>query len=190
MDNMTMMFLVGIMPMILFVIIDYYTSAKNAIFAAVLTSSLFGVISYFILDDFIYESVFIVVAMIVMGTIAVKLKNSVYFKMQPVVTNIGLVLFLSYFQIFDEPFIFKVIPKMTKYLPENKLALLETAAVQDMLSRITVFLIIWVIFHSIVVGFAALRLSNTAWIILRSAGIPFTLIGVLATEFAYKQLFF
>jgi hypothetical protein len=172
--------------MVLFVVIDYYSSAKNGIYTAVISSAIFGAISYYLLGELDYEVFLVVGAMLLMGYISLKKSDTTYFKLQPVVTAVCLIIFLSYFQLFDVPYMLKIAPSLEKFIPPENLALIQSETGKALLGRLSLYSIFWIGIHGLLVAYAATKLSNTKWLILRSLGGPIIAVGVMATEFTLK----
>ena len=187
---MFMLLLVGLIPMILFVLVDYFTrSLRASIITAVITAAAMGGVTWWLMGEFDYEIVVIVVTMLVTGLISIKLKTPVYFKFQPVITGVILAGVLAYFQYFDTPLMVKMLPKLRTMLdnidltlPSEQLALMFDDSRIPFFTRMTQHLMLWLLIHAALVAFCALKTRNSVWLLAKAIGLPFVTAGALLTE--------
>ena len=187
---MFMLLLVGLIPMILFVLVDYFTrSLRASIITAVITAAAMGGVTWWLMGEFDYEVVVIVVTMLVTGLISIKLKTPVYFKFQPVITGVILAGVLAYFQYFDTPLMVKMLPKLRTMLdnidltlPSEQLALMFDDSRIPFFTRMTQHLMLWLLIHAALVACCALKTRNSVWLLAKAIGLPFVTAGALLTE--------
>ncbi len=187
---MFMLLLIGLLPMILFVLVDYYTrNLRTSIITAITTAAAMGGVTWWLMGEFDYEVVVIVVTMLVTGLISIKLKTPVYFKLQPVVTGIILAAVLAYFQYFDTPLMIKMLPKLRTMLdnadlalPPEQLALMFDDSRIPFFTRMTQHLMLWLLIHAALVAYCALKTRNSIWLLVKACGLPFITGGALLTE--------
>ncbi len=171
------MALLGLLPLIAFVLIDWYFDAKRGIYAAIVLSLLLVVVFYFI-DGGFDSTLAIEAGLIVMlGAIALKMNNALFFKFQPVLVGVCLSLFLSYFQFFDQPYLVKLLPRVAHMMPQAKDAL-ESPQMIALLSRVSGQMIGLFLFHAGLVALAAVRGSNIVWVMTRIAIYPLMIVVV------------
>ena len=190
---MFMLLLIGLIPMVLFVLVDYFTrNLRTSIITAVITAAAMGGVMWWLMGEFDYEVVVIVATMLVTGLISIKFKTPVYFKFQPVITGVMLAGVLAYFQYFDTPLLVKMLPKLHTMLdnanfalqPEQLELLLDESRI-PFFARATQHMMLWLILHAGLVAFCALKTSNSLWLLAKAIGLPLVTGGVLLTEWLF-----
>ena len=190
---MFMLLLIGLIPMVLFVLVDYFTrNLRTSIITAVVTAAAMGGVTWWLMGEFDYEVVVIVVTMLVTGLISIKLKTPVYFKFQPVITGVMLAGMLAYFQYFDTPLMVKMLPKLHTMLDNANLALqpeqLELLLDESRIpffARLTQHMMLWLLLHAGLVAVCALKTSNSLWLLAKAIGLPLVTGGALLTEWLF-----
>ena len=187
---MGLLFVIGLLPLIIFVLVDYYTrSLKAGVISAVVMAALMGVLAYWLLGIFDYEAIIVVVTMLATGLISIKFNSSTYFKFQPVITGVIFAAMLAYFQWFDTPLMVKLMPEAIRKLHDGKLisdtmfAHMSSDTAAAMIVRLNRNAIFMMLIHAALVAFAALRLRNLYWLLIKAAGIPLIAAGCLVLEF-------
>ena len=186
---MALLFFIGLLPLIVFVLVDYYTrSLKAGVISAVVMASLMGMLAYWLLGRFDYEAIIVVITMLATGLVSIKLNSPIYFKLQPAITGVIFAAMLAYFQWFDTPLMGKLMPEVLHKLHEGKLisdemfANMSSDAAVAMIIRFNRNAIFMMLIHAAIVCFAALRLRNLYWLLIKAAGIPFIAVGCLLVE--------
>ena len=190
---MFILLLIGLIPMVLFVLVDYFTrNLRTSIITAVITAAAMGGVTWWLMGEFDYEVLVIVVTMLVTGLISIKLKTPVYFKFQPVITGVILAGVLAYFQYIDTPLMVKMLPKLRTMLDNADLALqpklLELMFDNSRIpffTRMTQHMMIWLLIHAALVAFCALKTRNSVWLLVKAIGLPLVTGGALLTEWLF-----
>ncbi len=180
--------LLSLVPLILFVMIDYKAGLKAGIFTAIGTSIGLALIFWYLLGELDLDLIFMVVAIAVTGLISIRKKNSIFFEFQPVVTNMVGVLFIGWYQFFDTPIMVKYLPKMERFFSPEQAELLARPEVRIMLERLSLFVMVLMVVHSLIIAFAALRMKNKYWLLAKALGAPFVVVGALALELVWRGL--
>ena len=172
--------LAGLLPLLLFVIVDSFCGFKKGIVVAAIAAIAEMILSLVLLktvDALTIGSLFLV---LVMGLAAWKMQSPTVFKMQPVVVGVALALALLISYAIDRP-IFTLL--FTKY--------------QDQLAQINPQLSLWIndplfirwldlstlcsgigmVIQTALVAWAAVKLNNWWWIAFRGVGLYVFLIG-------------
>ena len=191
---MSLLLLVSLVPMVLFVLVDYFTrSLRAGIITAVVTAAAMGGLMWWLMGEFDYEVIVIVATMLITGLISIKFKTPVFFKLQPVITGLILAAVLAYFQYFDTPLMVKMLPKLRTMienidssLPAEQLDMLLDDSRIPFFTRLTQYMIIWLLAHAALVAVCALKTTNTIWLLAKAIGLPFVVIGSLLTEWLYQ----
>lgn len=163
--------LVGLVPLVAFAVLDSFVDPKKAIWAAMfLGLALVGYFSWRFQEldhSMLGEALLIVVA----GAVALRMNKPALFKYQPAVLGVIFAAFLAWFQIFDTPYLVKLVPQMAKILPDAKV-FLENRQVLEALARVSGQLIFVFLVHAAVMAAVAYRFGNLIWILARLAIYP------------------
>ncbi|MEZ4742714.1 MAG: septation protein IspZ [Bdellovibrionota bacterium] len=184
---MTYLMLMTLLPLILFVVIDYYFDLKRGIWAAIASSVLMAAVYWVIFKELDYEIIIVITAVLATGLLSIKKNDGIFFKFQPVITNAVWVLIISYFQFFDTPILIKFLPKMKMLMPPEQFSNFDNPVLILMFQRMSMYLIVWISIHSCLVAYAALRLKNSHWLLIKSFGFVLVTLGCFMTELVFQQ---
>jgi len=162
--------LMGILPLLLFVIVDSLANMKWALIVAIimaLSEAAFSVYTIGTVDILTGFSIFLV---IVLAFLTYYKNNSLFFKFQPVILSLalGLALIISY--LMDQALLYVMTIKYKSILPAVVQANLQHPKMILYLKMGTLTMGIGIILHGIVTAYAALKLSNWWWIAIRGLG--------------------
>jgi hypothetical protein len=175
-------FFLGILPLLLFVVVDIKYGMKAGIVTAVVVALILGIWMYIKTGQVDPIAVFEIAFLIVLGAISVKLKNSKFFKFQPTIIGIMIALYIGYLQFFVEPILIHYRPMAVALRPEME-QLLMSPHMTTLFTIISLHLIPLFFIHALMCGYAALKLGNMAWIFTRILVYPM-LIGVMLIDAA------
>lgn len=190
---MYMLLLISLIPMVLFVLVDYFTrNLRTSILTAIITAVAMGGAMWILMEELDTELtidlLILVVTMLVTGLISIKFRTPVYFKLQPVITNTLLAAYLAYYQYFDTPLLVKMLPKMRTMigklgsLSPEQLELVLDERMLPVYARLTQHTIIWLLIHAALVAWCALKTRNSVWLLVKAIGLPLVVGGALLTE--------
>jgi intracellular septation protein A len=162
-----------LVPLIVFVVIDLFGSMKAAVVSAVAVSCALVGYFYFAFNEFDYSMVLETVLLLILGAVTLKMNNAVFFKLQPVVVGVCFALFLGWFEIFDEPYLVKIIKRMEKIIPLMEDAL-KNPIMLELLSRLSWQMALLFLVHAGLVAYSAIKMRDLAWILMRMAIYPLT----------------
>jgi intracellular septation protein A len=171
--------ILALLPIIAFAIVDAKGGLKAGVIAAIVLSLLLFVANWLILGAFDPLSLIEPVFFLVLGLISLRLKNSLYFKFQPVVVNVLGALLLAGFQIAGQPFLVKWAPAMDKIMPPENQGILVHPVILEKLATLSHLLIYVFLLHAAWVAYAALRQPNWAWVKARLWGYPILLLVMI-----------
>ena len=169
----------GLLPLVGFVIVDTYASARAGLISAMVLSVALLVYYYVALGDIDYSMVLESGLIVVLGLIAMKMNNSLFFKFQPVMVGVCLSLFLAYFQFFDQPYFVKLMPRMAKLVPQAA-PFVNDPKILLIMGRLSWQFIIVFLVHAGLVAYSALKMKNLGWILMRLAIYPIAFLLMLA----------
>lgn len=185
---MYLLLLISLIPMVLFVLIDYFTrNLKTSIFSAIATAIVMGGVMWYLMGEFDYEVLVIVGTMLVTGLISIKLKTPLWFKLQPVITGIVLAIIIAYFQFFDQPLMVKMMPKVIDLMEQQQLVSpQQIVAIKNnmnisLMENVTKHMIGWILIHAGLVAVCAIKFNNAIWLIAKAIGLPLVAGGTYLT---------
>lgn len=175
------------LPLILFAIATHYKGLKAGVFGAVL-----GVLILFAYDHITtgkVDTLTIVEGGLILflGGVSVALNNEKYFKFQPTIVAVLIVIVFVYYEIKGTPFFISYIPHMERYFQVENPSEFSKQALANLhsdvyrilaekLSRVVPFVIA---LHGALMAYAALRLKLSHWLLLRLTIYPALLAAVV-----------
>ena len=164
------MLIAGIIPLVLFVIVDSFAGLKAGLITAIIAALAEAIFSYFYLghiDSFTLASIFLVV---LLSLASWKMKSALLFKLQPVVIGVGLflVLYITYF--IGEPILYKMMIKYKDLFPQEYLPMIQTPFFVAYTKKATLYFAHCLVIQTALVAYSALKLSNWWWIAIRGLG--------------------
>lgn len=175
----SMMVLQGILPLVVFAIVDIFAGLRAAIVAAMVFATAEAIWSYYQFGEIDHLTWASMILVLVMGAIAFKMRNDKLFKFQPVAMSALSAGALIYFQIFETPLMVQMMPKMAPLMPEAQRAQMSSPEMIALIARLDTMMIFVFIAHGLLVAWAAMRKSTLYWLILRGAGFYGLLLLVL-----------
>ena len=182
--------LFGLLPLLLFVIMDSFFGPKVGIIAAGVAAIAELILSYSLfqsVDALTLGSVFLV---LVMGYTAWKMKNPTIFKMQPVVMGLAMAFVLLISYTIDQPILTLLITKYKDHMPEEFIArFMDPQFIMDpqfkrFLDLATLYGGWAILAQAGLVAWAALKLNNWWWIAFRAVGFyAFFLVAIFLAKY-------
>ena len=168
-------FLLAVLPLVVFVVLDIFQGAKQGIYGAIILSALLFVYFSFIQKsvDWLMFGEFILI--LGFGVAALKLNESKYFKLQPAVMGYIIALVLAGFQIAGKPFLIFILPHLAEILPQLR-EIQDNPAILYRLRTMSHYAIYVFLFHSSLTAYAAFRLSTKKWLGIRLLIYPLILV--------------
>ena len=180
------------LPLLLYIIVDYWKGFKAGIIAAIVAAGFMLVWDYAttgVIDQFSLGESFLIV---VLGIISLKMNNERFFKFQPTVIAVVMAGVFGYFELIHEPLMVRYIPQLEKLMVGNgpptgevKVILdnLHSPAMQHIFARLSRVLILVFLGHGIVMAYAALFWSTPRWFLWRLAIYPAVLMATAFVQF-------
>jgi len=163
-------FLLGLLPLLAFVVIDSLLSTKAALISTIvlaITEATFTLIYFGELD---FVSIFTLVFVLILAAVSFFRKNTLFLKLQPAIVSLVVACLLlgSYFM--GHPFLLEMAIKYGPYFPTNVATQLQHPYIQGLLSSNTWTMGVCFLFHAGVTTYAALRMGNWWWLAMRGIG--------------------
>lgn len=169
---MALWFLVqGLLPLIVFAIVDAYGNLKAALIAAVAVACLEIGMSYWIFGE-IDKISWVSLGLIgVLAFVSLKMKSDKLFKFQPVVLSFVIVGVILYFKWFDNSIFVQMVDKMSPLVTPEQRAVMESDFYLKLMERMDLFAVAALMAHAAVTAWAAMRCSTIVWLLVRGVGI-------------------
>lgn len=175
------MWLATFAPLVIFVVVDFYSGLRRGVLAAIITALSACVLLWLLTGAIDYEALGAVSVMCVLGWWTVRANKPIFFKLQPVFTGCAVVVYGAYMHIVDRPILVRAWPTIEKVMPAGQFGFLDGSEGQAFLATLSLYVIVWTFLHSLLVAWAAIARGNLAWIIIKSAAIPFIFVGSFCT---------
>ncbi len=163
--------LFGVLPLIAFVIIDSFMGLKAGLISAIalaIVEAIYTLYQFGSIDSVTVASLVLVCAF---ALISFKSNNAIYMKLQPVFLGLAFGAVLLVMQSMGKPLLLMMFEKYDTLIPEEYRANFKHPQVLLMLARLSLILGFGFIIHAGLVAYAAFRLSNWWWLIIRGIGL-------------------
>jgi intracellular septation protein A len=166
----------GLLPLVIFVIIDAFAGVKLAAMSALLLAIGEAIFTFFWIGeiDIVTGSGLILIA--IMALMTIKKESPLFIKLQPVIFGIilGLALVISY--AMDRPLLLELMVKYKDFLPDQVKPFINNPLYIELIKMGTLTSGVGLILHALLTCYAAFRMSNWWWIFIRGIGVYIFLI--------------
>lgn len=181
--------LMGIVPLIIFVVIDSFLDMKYALVGAILSAFLEGIVSYVLYKEIDSVTIFSFVTIIILAFITYRTNSPTFFLFQPVLVSMVLSLSLLISYALKRPLFLTFMMKYKNQLPEMMQQQLGNPLFLKLLQYATFYTGIALTFHAIATAFAALKLSKWWWLIIRGVGFyVFLFMAFIASQIHLRSV--
>ncbi len=173
----------GILPLVVFAIVDIFAGMRTAIIAAIVIALLEAGWSWYRfgeVDNITWISIGLIV---VMGLISLRMKDSRLFKFQPVVLAGVMVITFAWFQWRGDPLLVQMMPKVASFFSPEQQALMSDQRMINAMARLDLLMVGVFAVHGSLVAWSALRKSTMHWLIMRGVGIYVLMIFAVLINF-------
>jgi hypothetical protein len=169
----------GLLPLIVFAVVDIFAGMRAAIVAAIFVAcaeatwswSQFGEV-----DNITWLSMALIM---VMGLVSLRMNDPLLFKFQPVVMALILALVMGWFHLTGQPLMLQMMPKVAAMLPEEQRWTLSDPEIIEKMRRLDLLMVPTLTAHAAIVAWAAVRKSTVFWLVAR--GVAFYLLLALVS---------
>ncbi len=168
---MTMNLILGLLPLVAFVVIDSFLGLKAGLWAAVILAVGEALYTFFELGSLDWLSIASLVLVLVFGLLSFKSNNAIYMKLQPVFLGLSFGCIVLGLQAFGKPILLLVMEKYSSLVPADMHINTANPQVKKMLSNASFNLGVGFLVHAALVAYAAYRLSNWWWLFIRGIGL-------------------
>jgi hypothetical protein len=164
-----MILVYGLLPLLVFVIVDLYAGLKWALASALVL----GVADVFLTKASLGvwdPGSFVALGLIAgLGAYSWKTKNPLWFKLQPTVLAGLFALILIYFQFFGVPIGTRYMPLITPEIPAEYREVLSPEHMERVVNLGGTVAIFVFLLHGLLCALAAFKWSNWAWLVTRAS---------------------
>lgn len=163
--------LLGVVPLIAFIILDSFAGVKAGIIAAVffaIAELVYTLIIYKELDNITFFSISII---LIFAALTYYTENSLYFKLQPVCLGLIFGVVFLVMHVIDKPLLVILTNKYRYMLPTNMQEMIIHPAIQLQLSNLSLLLGWGFLIHSGFIAYSVFYLSNWWWLAIRGIGL-------------------
>ena len=183
-----MLLLYGILPLVVFVLVDTFAGIRWAVVAAA-AGAVFDVVLTRVTTGEWDPSSFAALALIgLLGWVSVKLDNSLYFKMQPAVMSILFAAILTVFQLSGVSLAARYAPAMKAIAPPNVQQVFDQPQFIAYLDGTVSWLIVFFLVYAAIMAVVAYRWGNVVWLVMRGVGFWVLLFAFLIVRMMTLQL--
>jgi len=180
---------VSVVPIVLYVFVDTKYGMKAGIITSLLSVITLGIYFFYRIGKFDYLFLFDGGLLVALGLLSIHLNNSKLFKLQPTIVGLLISVYLAYLQFFQEPIMIRMLPMMDVLAPEQA-NVFKTLGGMTVLGHLSLVVLVCTTFHAVLVGYAAVKCSNIAWLVARLSIYPILIIATMATFSYYRHLLF
>jgi len=164
------MLLMGILPLLIFVIVDSFSGLKTALVSAIVLAILEAGMSLYFFGELDAVTGFSVVLIIGLAIYSYYAKSAIFIKFQPVVLSGALGLALLIFYWIGKPLFYIMLMKYQHQLPTEVKVQLQNPYFVEFFKLSSHYSGYALLLHAGLCAWAALKLSNWWWIAVRVLG--------------------
>lgn len=164
-------FLMGVVPLVVFVLVDSFSGVKAGIIWALLfalAELVYTLVVYRTVDEITVISLGTV---LLFGFLSYKSGNSFFFKMQPVILGVLFGVLMLVMQALGKPLLVILTEKYQYLMPSELRGRLLDPFFLKFLAKCSLTLGVGFLVHAGLVAYAALKMSNWWWLALRGLGV-------------------
>ncbi len=163
-------FVYGLIPLIVFVLLDLFTNIKWAVFGAVAFAILDVFVTYFWFGFWDPGSIIAAVLFVILGFVTLKWQNPIFIKLQPTIMAAVLALLIGYFQFFSVPLVERYMPQLKEMAPPELVPFLSDPAFIAQYNQAVSGMVFLFVIHAAWMAYAAFKQSNKTWLAVRAFG--------------------
>ncbi|MEM7180172.1 MAG: septation protein IspZ [Spirochaetota bacterium] len=163
--------LFGILPLLIFVIIDMYADVRKAAIAAIVLALVELVVSLYLFGEIDSVTGFSVALVAILSITTFYTKSAIFVKLQPVLLGLALASAFIGSYIYGKPLLYEMAYKYQNQFPAEMQQKLNQTFMQEMLKVTTLYAGISLLLHAVLVLYAAFKMSNWWWLLIRGIGV-------------------
>ncbi len=171
--------LLGILPLLLFVIVDSFSGVKAAIITALIVAAAEVGYSLYAFGEVDWITGLSFLLIVVLGGISYWKKTSIHFKLQPVILSLVFAVTFLVTYYMGKPILLEMMDKYQALLPEQAQQMLEVPIFRELMAKVTHYCGYAFIAHAALTAWAAFKLNNWWWIAMRGIGFYVFMLGAM-----------
>ena len=160
----------GLLPLIVFAVVDLFAGMNVAIAAAMVVGILEIIWSWYTFNEVDQTSWISLGLIVIMGLISIRMRSDKLFKLQPVTMALVFAVTLAWFQVVGDPLMVQMMPKIARLLPEENQWMVHDPVTLKRMARLDLMFVGAFLAHAGLVAWTALRKTTMHWLIARAAG--------------------
>ncbi len=182
---MSINLLMGLLPLIAFVIIDSLLGLKSGLLAALFLAVAELLYSFYEFGDLDWLSLLSLALVGVFGALSFAKNNPIYIKLQPVFLGVIFGIVMLVFQAMGKPLLLLMLDKYGGLIPDELAHKAQHPEVRLSLTQASLNLGIGLLVHAALVAYAAFRMNKWWWLFIRGIGLYIMMaIAMLMTRFS------
>ena len=183
------LFFLNLIPLILFSILNYYKGIKAGVLSGI-TASIILLLYFWLYLKIIDQDILIMtLLLVILGFLSIQYNNTLYFKLQPVLSAIIVIAIIFWLQVIKGLSIFTLFTEHLKdILPAKDFALLKEPSSQQILQRMPYHAILWTSLHTLILTWTALYCRTSLWLLIKALFLPFLLIMIILSELILQSM--
>lgn len=163
-------FLLAVLPLFVFVIIDAIYGAQQALKGAIIGAIFEIVLGLFMFGEIDEVSIISFLLVVVLAGISYYKKDTIHFKFQPVILGVVMGLFFLISFYLGHPLLLLFVEKYQGSLPLQMRGVMGNPVFIEFLRLASHYLGYGMIIHALCIAWAALKASNWVWLTVRFLG--------------------
>ena len=163
--------LMGVIPLIVFVVIDSFAGLKAGVISAFAFALLEAGYTYYTTKGLDEISILSLALVSIFGVLSLKYDNPLFIKLQPVILGCCIGVGFLVMQYLDKPVMVLMATKYSHLLPAQLRSNLANPFFLALLKKASLYLGFGFLLHAAGVGYAAFYMSNWWWLIIRGVGL-------------------
>jgi isopentenyldiphosphate isomerase/intracellular septation protein A len=175
-------FSIGFIPLLIFIIADELFGTRIGLLAAITVGMFeltFYYLKYRLIEKFVLFDVGLIIAL---GSVSILLENDLFFKLKPALVETILLILLGIHAFSDKPLLFMLGKRYMK-----DIAIDETQ--MDIMRNLVKLLFFIVLFHILLIIYAAYNLSSEAWAFVSGGLFYIIFVVIFIGQFIYIKFF-
>ena len=168
--------LIGIIPLLLFAILDSYFNLKIALIATLIFTLIEIIYTIYAFGQLDSISLLSIILVLILVGLSYKKNNRIIFKLKPGILNASLGLYMVVTYLFGKPLFIELIAKYPKLISQDQYLMFQTLKGQALLTTLSFNMGVALTIHGIIVGYSGLKHNNFWWAIINSIGLIIAII--------------
>ena len=168
--------LIGIIPLLLFALLDSYFNLKIALIAALIITLIEVIYTIYAFGQLDSISLLSIILGLILVGLSYKKNNRIIFKLKPGILNVSLGLYMVVTYLFGKPLFIELIAKYPNLISQDQYLIFQTLKGQALLTTLSFNMGVALTIHGVIVGYSGIKHNNFWWAIINSIGLIIAII--------------